>query len=98
MSPSPASAGTGAALGRLRSMLLGTALRGAGAMLVLLLLASLVFFALRLLPGDPAALVLGDQAGEEELALLRSKLALDLHGTVYRINNAAKLCKNIVSR
>ena len=59
-------------------MLLGTALRGAGAMLVLLLLASLVFFALRLLPGDPAALVLGDQAGEEELALLRSKLALDL--------------------
>jgi peptide/nickel transport system permease protein len=44
---------------------------------VLLLLASLVFFALRLLPGDPARLVLGDQAGASEIALVRARLHLD---------------------
>ena len=44
---------------------------------VLLALASLVFFAMRLLPGDPAARVLGDQASEAELAVLRAKLHLD---------------------
>jgi peptide/nickel transport system permease protein len=47
------------------------------ALLVLLVLASLVFFALRLVPGDPAALILGDQAGPAELARLRAKLHLD---------------------
>jgi peptide/nickel transport system permease protein len=40
-------------------------------------LASLVFFAMRLLPGDPAALVLGDQSGEAERAALRARLGLD---------------------
>jgi len=47
------------------------------ALVVLLVLASLVFFALRLVPGDPAALVLGDQAGPAELARLRAHLHLD---------------------
>src|SRR4051794_15764558 len=51
--------------------------RAAGALLVVWVLASLVFFAVRLLPGDPAALVLGDQAGEAERAVLRAKLGLD---------------------
>ena len=44
---------------------------------VLLALASFVFFAMRLLPGDPAILVLGDQASGPELAALRAKLHLD---------------------
>ncbi len=47
------------------------------ALVVLLVLASLVFFALRLVPGDPAALILGDQAGPAELAQLRARLHLD---------------------
>jgi peptide/nickel transport system permease protein len=47
------------------------------ALVVLLVLASLVFFALRLVPGDPAALILGDQAGPAELAGLRARLHLD---------------------
>jgi peptide/nickel transport system permease protein len=47
------------------------------AALVLLVLGSLVFFALRLLPGDPAMLVLGDQASEAELSSLRARLHLD---------------------
>ena len=47
------------------------------ATLVLLALASQVFFALRLLPGDPAILILGDQASPSELAALRHKLGLD---------------------
>lgn len=51
--------------------------RIAEALLVILTLASLVFFALRVLPGDPAALVLGDQASEASRALLRAKLHLD---------------------
>jgi peptide/nickel transport system permease protein len=47
------------------------------ALVVLAVLASLVFFALRLVPGDPAALILGDQASPAELAGLRARLHLD---------------------
>jgi peptide/nickel transport system permease protein len=52
--------------------------RVAEALVVVWLLASLVFFALRLLPGDPAALVLGDDASPAELARVRASLHLDL--------------------
>jgi len=62
------------AIGRVGSAVLG---RVAGALLVLLALATLVFLALRLLPGDPAALILGDQAPEAERAVLRARLGLD---------------------
>lgn len=51
--------------------------RGAEALLVAWLLASLVFLAMRLLPGDPAILVLGEQAGEAERALFRERLGLN---------------------
>jgi peptide/nickel transport system permease protein len=51
--------------------------RAGEALLVVLALASLVFFALRLLPGDPARLVLGDEAGPAELARVRATLHLD---------------------
>jgi peptide/nickel transport system permease protein len=54
-----------------------TATRAAEALAVVLALATLVFLALRLLPGDPAALVLGDQASEAERAVLRARLHLD---------------------
>jgi len=40
-------------------------------------LASLVFVALRVLPGDPARLVLGDAAGPADLARVRAALHLD---------------------
>ena len=49
----------------------------AEAVVVLLVLASLVFFALRTLPGDPAALILGDQASAAELSALRARLGFD---------------------
>jgi len=49
----------------------------AGQLVVVLGLASAVFFSLRLLPGDPAALVLGELAGEDERAALRARLFLD---------------------
>ena len=65
--------GRAAALGVARLLLL----RALEAALVLVLLASLVFLAMRLLPGDPAALVLGDQADPAELARLRAQLGLD---------------------
>lgn len=58
-------------------MLAVTVGRVAEAMCVVLALATLVFLALRILPGDPAALVLGDQSSEVERGLLRSKLHLD---------------------
>jgi peptide/nickel transport system permease protein len=51
--------------------------RALEAALVVLALASLVFFALRLLPGDPARLVLGDAASEADLARIRAALHLD---------------------
>jgi len=44
---------------------------------VTLAMATLVFFALRLLPGDPARLLLGDQASAEQVAQLRAELGLD---------------------
>jgi peptide/nickel transport system permease protein len=47
------------------------------ALAVVLVLASLVFFALRLLPGDPALLVLGDEASAADLARVRATLHLD---------------------
>ena len=51
--------------------------RALGALGVLVVLASLVFLALRVLPGDPAALVLGDQAKPAERAAFRARLGLD---------------------
>ncbi|HEY8039288.1 MAG TPA: ABC transporter permease [Polyangiaceae bacterium] len=51
--------------------------RATESLLVVVALASLVFFALRLLPGDPARLVLGDEAGPAELARVRAALHLD---------------------
>lgn len=48
-----------------------------GAAAVVLLVGSIVFFAFRLLPGDPTALVLGEQSSEAERALLRARLHLD---------------------
>lgn len=47
------------------------------ALLTMWLLSSSVFLALRLLPGDPAALVLGDLADERERVALRARLHLD---------------------
>jgi peptide/nickel transport system permease protein len=53
------------------------ATRAVEALSVVLALASLVFFALRLLPGDPARLVLGDEASASDLARVRATLHLD---------------------
>jgi peptide/nickel transport system permease protein len=47
------------------------------ALAVVVVLASLVFFALRVLPGDPARLVLGDAATESDLVHVRALLHLD---------------------
>lgn len=38
----------------------------------------LVFFLLRMVPGDPAQMILGDQATDESLIALRAQLGLDL--------------------
>jgi len=51
--------------------------RALEAVTVVATLASLVFFALRLLPGDPARLVLGDEASATDLARVRATLHLD---------------------
>jgi len=51
--------------------------RAVEALAVVVALASLVFFALRILPGDPARLVLGDGASAAELARVRASLHLD---------------------
>jgi peptide/nickel transport system permease protein len=77
------SAGRGSAghrasgLASLRHVARTLAARAVEALLVVLALASLVFFALRLLPGDPARLVLGDEASPPELERVRATLHLD---------------------
>ncbi len=53
------------------------AARALESLLVVVALASLVFFALRILPGDPARLVLGDEASARDLARVRALLHLD---------------------
>ncbi|WP_199088776.1 ABC transporter permease [Bosea sp. ASV33] len=51
--------------------------RFAGLLLVLFIVAAMVFFLTRLAPGDPAALMLGDQATAEDIAKLRTAYGLD---------------------
>jgi len=53
------------------------AARTAESLGVVFVLASLVFFAFRWLPGDPARLVLGDEASPADLARVRTVLHLD---------------------
>ena len=44
---------------------------------VMLIVAVLVFLMLRLTPGDPAAIIAGDNANAEQVALIRTRLGLD---------------------
>ena len=44
---------------------------------VLLGVTFIVFFIMNLTPGDPAAIILGDQASAEALAMKRVELGLD---------------------
>jgi len=48
-----------------------------GLLVVMFLVATMVFFLTRLAPGDPAALMLGDQATAEDIARLRQTYGLD---------------------
>ncbi|MGY2051360.1 ABC transporter permease [Methylobacterium sp. JK268] len=48
-----------------------------GLLVVLFLVAAMVFFLTRLAPGDPAAIMLGDQATPEDVARLRATFGLD---------------------
>jgi peptide/nickel transport system permease protein len=54
------------------------ALRILDAIPTMLLVLTLVFLALRLLPGDPALVALGENATADQLALFRAKLGLDV--------------------
>lgn len=45
---------------------------------ILAVVAVVVFMIVHLTPGDPAAVMLGDEAGEKEIAELRAQLGLDL--------------------
>src|SRR5437879_1889808 len=51
--------------------------RFGGMVVVLMLVATLVFFITRLAPGDPAAIMLGDQATAADIAKLRASYGLD---------------------
>ncbi|MCR4269171.1 ABC transporter permease [Nitratireductor sp. ZSWI3] len=47
------------------------------AVVTLFAVLTIVFFIVRVLPGDPAVAILGDQANEQALAALRARLGLD---------------------
>jgi len=51
--------------------------RFAGMVIVMLLVATIVFFITRLAPGDPAAVMLGEQATAADIAKLRTSYGLD---------------------
>jgi len=51
--------------------------RFTGMVIVMLIVAVLVFFITRLAPGDPAAIMLGDQATAADIAKLRAQYGLD---------------------
>ena len=51
--------------------------RLAFSLITLFLVASMVFVIVRVIPGDPAQTMLGDQASQEALTALRSRLGLD---------------------
>ena len=52
-------------------------LRLLGAVPTVLLVLTLVFLAMRLLPGDPAVAVLGENAGPQQIAAMRERLGLN---------------------
>ena len=60
-----------------RGMTRYLASRLAGMLIVLLLVATLVFFITRLAPGDPAAVMLGEQATAADIAQLRASYGPD---------------------
>ncbi|HET7031679.1 MAG TPA: ABC transporter permease [Casimicrobiaceae bacterium] len=51
--------------------------RFAGMLIVMAIVATIVFFITRLAPGDPAAIMLGDQATAADIAKLRASYGLD---------------------
>ena len=51
-------------------------------MITLLVISSVIFLMIRLLPGDPARVIAGEMATERDVALLRSRLNLDKPLTV----------------
>ena len=50
--------------------------------ITLLVISSIIFLMIRLLPGDPARVIAGEMATEQDVALLRSRLNLDKSLTV----------------
>lgn len=44
---------------------------------VVLIVITLVFFIMRIIPGDPAVLILGDEANPEDIEILREKMGLN---------------------
>ena len=66
-----------AKLSRVLSVIVTLLWRIAGSGLVVVVLVALVFLALRLLPGDPTTLILGDLAPASARAALRARLGLD---------------------
>ncbi|GAA1513876.1 ABC transporter permease [Nocardioides humi] len=61
-----------------RARLLRIGLKVLRLVAVLLVVSTLCFFSLALLPGDPARLMLGDAATDQSVATLRDQLGLDL--------------------
>ena len=51
--------------------------RMAGMVVVMFLVATIVFVIAHVIPGDPAAVMLGSSATAEDIAALRSRLGLD---------------------
>ncbi len=59
---------------------------------VMLIVAALVFLMLRLTPGDPAAIIAGDNANDAQIAAIRSRLGLDAPLVLSSSSGSATCC------
>src|SRR5688500_9681128 len=76
-----------------RSMLLLIASRAIRTLITMWLGVTLIFFAIRVIPGDPAEALLGHQSTREGLATLRQQMGLDQSLWVQYLNLLGNLAR-----
>ncbi|HSP51418.1 MAG TPA: ABC transporter permease [Cryobacterium sp.] len=90
-----------AEVGRATRVIRGTLARLGGAVFVLWMVATLTFFAVRLIPGDPAEAILGgpgSQTSPEALAAVRAEYGLDQPVLVQYLAQLARLATGDLGR
>ena len=64
-----------------------------GLVAVMFIVATIVFVIIRVTPGDPAAVMLGPQASQQDIAALRTQLGLDQPMAIQYLSWLGKLAQ-----